>query len=53
MENLLFSLNATIPIFLLMVVGYFLNKMNILESSSLGLLYDEEDFSFNTMCVSL
>ena len=33
MENLLFSLNATIPIFLLMVVGYFLNKMNILEDA--------------------
>ena len=31
MENLFFSLNATIPIFLLMVVGYFLNKMNILS----------------------
>lgn len=33
MENLLFSLNATIPIFLLMVVGYFLNKMNILDDT--------------------
>lgn len=31
MENLLFSLNATIPIFLLMVVGYFLNKINVLD----------------------
>ena len=33
MENLLFSLNATIPIFLLMVVGYFLNKLNILDDT--------------------
>ena len=33
MENLLFSLNATIPVFLLMVVGYFLNKMNILDDT--------------------
>ena len=33
MENLLFSLNATIPIFLLMVVGYFLNKINILDDT--------------------
>ena len=32
-ENLLFSLNATIPIFLLMVVGYFLNKVNILDDT--------------------
>ncbi|MBD9215769.1 MAG: hypothetical protein EGQ23_02005, partial [Solobacterium sp.] len=31
MENLIFSLNATIPIFLLMVVGYFLNKINVLD----------------------
>ena len=33
MENLLFSLNATIPIFLLMVVGYFLNRINILDDT--------------------
>ena len=33
MENLLFSLNATIPIFLLMVVGYFLNKVKILDDT--------------------
>ena len=33
MENLLFSLNATIPIFLLMVVGYFLNKINVLDDT--------------------
>ena len=31
LENLLFSLNATIPIFLLMIVGYFLNKVNIID----------------------
>lgn len=31
MENLLFSLNATIPIFLLMVVGYILNQVRILD----------------------
>ena len=31
MENLIFSLNATIPIFLLMVVGYFLHKVNIID----------------------
>ena len=31
MENLIFSLNATIPIFLLMVVGYFLNHVGVLD----------------------
>ncbi len=31
MENLLFSLNATIPVFLLMMVGYFLRKTSLLD----------------------
>lgn len=31
MENLLFSLNATIPIFLLMIAGFFLKKIHILD----------------------
>lgn len=31
MENLVFSLNVTIPIFLLMIVGYYLNKINIID----------------------
>lgn len=31
MENLIFSLNATIPIFLVMVVGYVLKNKNILD----------------------
>ena len=31
MSNLIFSLNATIPIFLLMVVGYVLNRVHILD----------------------
>ena len=31
LSNLIFSLNATIPIFLLMVVGYFLNRVHILD----------------------
>ncbi len=29
MENLIFSLNATVPIFLLMVIGYFLHKIGL------------------------
>ncbi|MGL4737899.1 MAG: AEC family transporter [Cellulosilyticaceae bacterium] len=31
MDNLIFSLNATIPIFLLMVVGYFLKGIGIID----------------------
>ena len=31
LENLIFSLNATIPIFLMMVVGYFLKKIKLLD----------------------
>ncbi len=31
MENLVFSLNATIPVFLLMVIGYFLNRLHIID----------------------
>lgn len=31
MENLIFSLNATIPVFLLMVIGYIFNKMHIID----------------------
>ena len=31
MENLVFSLNATIPVFLLMVVGYFFNRVHIID----------------------
>lgn len=31
MENLMFSLNATVPIFLVMVIGYILKKIKILD----------------------
>ena len=30
MDNLLFSLNSTVPIFLVMVLGYFLKQINML-----------------------
>ena len=33
MENLMFSLNATIPVFLVMVAGYVLKQMNFLDAS--------------------
>lgn len=33
MENLIFSLNATIPIFLLMVFGYILQQIHFLDAS--------------------
>lgn len=31
MENLIFSLNATIPIFLLMVIGYVLRRLHLID----------------------
>lgn len=31
MENLMFSLNATMPVFLLMVAGYFLHKICLID----------------------
>lgn len=31
MENLIFSLNATVPIFLLMVLGYLLKQLNVVD----------------------
>lgn len=31
MEELIFSLNVTLPVFLLMLIGYFLNKINIVD----------------------
>ena len=32
MDSLIFSLNATIPIFLMMVVGYFLRQLKIVDA---------------------
>ena len=31
MDNLIFSLNATVPIFLLMVLGFILNKLGLID----------------------
>ena len=36
MENLVFSLNATLPIFLLMVLGYVFNKIKLIDEKSAG-----------------
>lgn len=33
MDNLIFSLNATIPVFLVMVIGYVLKNINVLDDS--------------------
>ena len=32
-ENLMFSLNATMPVFLMMVLGYLLHKTPLLDDS--------------------
>ena len=34
MENLLFSLNVTLPIFMLMVLGYIFNKLGIMDEKA-------------------
>lgn len=36
MENLIFSVNATLPIFLLMVLGYIFNKIGIIDEKAAG-----------------
>ena len=33
MENLMFSLNATIPIFLIMVIGYILKNLKVMDET--------------------
>lgn len=38
MENLIFSLNATVPIFLLMVLGYIFKHINLLDDPSLKVI---------------
>ena len=34
MENLVFSLNATLPIFLLMVIGYVFRKIGLIDEKA-------------------
>lgn len=36
MENLIFSLNATLPVFALMVLGYILNKIGLIDEKAAG-----------------
>ena len=31
MENLIFSLNATVPVFLMMVLGYVLRRLKVVD----------------------
>lgn len=38
LDNLYFSLNATMPIFLMMVVGYLLNRINLLDEHSTSVI---------------
>ena len=44
MDNLIFSLNATIPVFLVIVVGYVLKRMGMLGES---FIKDANKFNFN------
>ena len=36
MDNLIFSLNATVPIFLLMVLGFVLKKLGLIDDVFAG-----------------
>ena len=36
LDNLIFSLNATIPIFLMMVIGYFLKRIGLIDEKGAG-----------------
>lgn len=38
MSNLIFSLNATMPVFLMMVVGYILKRIGMLDDHSTGVI---------------
>lgn len=38
LENLIFSLNATIPLFLLMVIGYIMKRIGLLDEHSTGVI---------------
>lgn len=38
LNNLIFSLNATMPIFLMMVVGYFLKRIKMLDEQSIPVI---------------
>ena len=44
MDNLIFSLNATVPIFLLMVLGLFFEKLNWID--------EEFATKMNAFCIS-
>ena len=44
MDNLIFSLNATIPVFLVIVVGYILKRIGMLTE---GFVKDANKFNFN------
>ena len=50
MENLIFSLNATIPVFLVMVIGWFLRQRGMLTD---GFCSAAEKFNFQVTLPAL
>lgn len=50
MENLLFSLNATVPVFLTMIIGYLLNKTGMFKGNFLSVA---NKFNFNVTLPAL
>lgn len=50
LQNLIFSLNAIIPIFLMMVLGWFVRKWNLLDDHSVGKL---NQFTFRVLLPAL
>ena len=51
MEQLLFSLNATIPVFLVMVIGYVLQQLHVTNDSFVKTLnYEKKDITIDMCC---
>lgn len=50
LQNLIFSLNVIIPIFLMMVLGWFVRKWNLLDDHSVGKL---NQFTFRVLLPAL
>ena len=48
MSNFLFSLNVTIPIFLVMVIGYFLRRIGMLNDNFVTVA---NKFNFKVTCL--
>ena len=51
MDNLIFSLNATIPVFLMMVLGYFFNKIGWIDDEFASKINSSSVYRFRCCCL--